>query len=359
MPSGPLHVLVVMTNATQRGGAEKLLQHLYRRCGQRLRLSIAFLEDGPMVLEAKASGAEVRIFPSGRFLNLVRTARCVLALRSWIADRKPDLVLGWMKKSHLYASPASRGIAPCVWFQHENPGSGPIDRLIHALPAKAVLCCSDYVRAQQATIVAGTPSYTIHPAQDVLAEPPAEVDWPVPPGCKGLLMVCRLQSWKGVHLVVETLGRMARAGDTTTHLVVVGGAHDLEPDYTEKLVRQISRLRIRSRVHLVGYQRSPASWMRKADVLVHASQREPFGMVVAEAIALGVPVVAAIPGGPAEIVQEAEGRLWNHPDLDELERAIAAALENGVSAPRPRRFSVESYSARIDAVLREIVGLQG
>ena len=56
-------------------------------------------------------------------------------------------------------------------------------------------------------------------------------------------------------------------------------------------------------------------------------RREPFGIVVIEAMSLGKPVVATKPGGPEEIITDGvDGQLvtWNEPD--ELARAILRYL---------------------------------
>lgn len=346
---------VLMTNATQRGGAERLLQYLYRRRPPSVRLRLCFLEDGPMVREAREQGVEVEVIRTGRFLNVPSTIATVLAIRRWIRRGAPDLVLGWMKKAHLYASPAAAGIAPSAWFQHENPGDGWIDRLIHRLPAAGVLCCSDFVRSAQECVNPSRRCWTVHPCQDVRSDLDREISWPVPEGTRSLVMVCRLQGWKGPHLAVEALARLGPEAQDV-HLVVVGGAHELEPDYPDRLRGAIQEAGLRERVHLVGFQPSPAAWMRRADVVVHASDREPFGMVVAEAVALGVPVVAARPGGPEEIVAPDEGRLWAYPDIDALASAIRTALSQPRGEDRPWRFSVETYLGELENAIGRILG---
>jgi glycosyltransferase involved in cell wall biosynthesis len=44
--------------------------------------------------------------------------------------------------------------------------------------------------------------------------------------------------------------------------------------------------------------------LKSFDILVHPADREPFGRVIMEAMALGVPVVATASGGPSEIIEE-------------------------------------------------------
>lgn len=354
MTDSPLRLAIVMTNAEQRGGAERLLQHLYRHADATWKLSLAFLEDGPMVAEARSLGHRVQVIPAPRLREVVSMVKCVRDLRRWLRAESPDLVLGWMKKAHLYSGPAALGMVPAIWFQHENPGTGGIDRFVHRVPASGVLCCSDMVRGKQEAITPALPARTVHPCQDVAGEPARDIPWPVPEGSRAAVMVCRLQSWKGPHLAVRALRRLVDGAAPDLHLVVVGGEHSLEADYPARLKEEIRTAGLEDRVHLVGFQEAPASWMKRADLVVHASDGEPFGMVVAEAVALGVPVVAARPGGPEEIVRPGrDGFLWNHPDTEDLARAMQSALELRCS-PDPERFGPLAYLAQLRSALESL-----
>jgi len=78
---------------------------------------------------------------------------------------------------------------------------------------------------------------------------------------------------------------------------VVGGGDERLRD---ELVRQASRLR--APVHLVGQQQDPERWLRCADVFVLTSRWEARALVVQEAMAAGVPVVATDTGGLRDLV---------------------------------------------------------
>ena len=65
------------------------------------------------------------------------------------------------------------------------------------------------------------------------------------------------------------------------------------------------------------------------DVAVNASDPEPFGLVVLEALAVRRPVVAVARGGPAEIVDEAvTGRLVPQPAPERLATALAPLVDD-------------------------------
>ena len=65
--------------------------------------------------------------------------------------------------------------------------------------------------------------------------------------------------------------------------------------------------------------------MRALDVVVHAStEPEPFGLVIAEAMACGRPVIASRAGGAAEIVEPGvDGLSFSPGDVGQLAGAIA------------------------------------
>lgn len=99
------------------------------------------------------------------------------------------------------------------------------------------------------------------------------------------------------------------------------------------------------------------------DVIVHASDREPFGIVVVEAMALGKPVIAGSAGGPAEIIVDGmHGLLTPFGDASALATAIrrylgdpAFAAQAGAAAlARAQEYSAEAYAARLSAVILDL-----
>ena len=110
-------------------------------------------------------------------------------------------------------------------------------------------------------------------------------------------IVARLQRWKGVHVYAEAMSAVCKEIPNACG-VIVGGMHDLEPDYEPWLRNRIGELGMSEKIRMVGVQRNVPEWMQAMDVVVHASEREPFGIVVVEAMALGKPVVATARADP-------------------------------------------------------------
>ncbi|MHB9029198.1 MAG: glycosyltransferase [Candidatus Latescibacterota bacterium] len=96
-------------------------------------------------------------------------------------------------------------------------------------------------------------------------------------------------------------------------------------------------------------------WMRAADVFVLPSLNEGFGIVAAEALACGVPVVATRCGGPEDIVEEGLGFLVPLRSPEELARAVVRALaRDGVGNPEELAESARSRFSR-QVVTRRIL----
>jgi glycosyltransferase involved in cell wall biosynthesis len=87
------------------------------------------------------------------------------------------------------------------------------------------------------------------------------------------------------------------------------------------------------------------------------SYKEPFGTVLAEAMAVGTPVVATQVDGLPEVVRDGEtGRLVAPGDPDELAEAVADVLAHrermGAAAREDaRRFHLEPYIDRVERLI--------
>jgi glycosyltransferase involved in cell wall biosynthesis len=113
----------------------------------------------------------------------------------------------------------------------------------------------------------------------------------------GKIVLCagKFVGWKGFVYAVRA---SAQAG-YPHELVILGDGPAAE---RQAIADEADRLGVR--VHMPGHLPQPdvARWMRSADVFLLPSVREPFGLVLLEAMACGCRVVAAQEGGPRDII---------------------------------------------------------
>jgi glycosyltransferase involved in cell wall biosynthesis len=105
-----------------------------------------------------------------------------------------------------------------------------------------------------------------------------------------------------------------------------------------------------------------AELLRNTDVLILPSRTETFGVVLIEALASGVPVVATRCGGPEEIVTPEVGRLVQVGNPTELTAAIKGVCCDLAAYPRAtlaayarERFSLEAVAGRLASVYEEVL----
>jgi glycosyltransferase involved in cell wall biosynthesis len=152
------------------------------------------------------------------------------------------------------------------------------------------------------------------------------------------------------------LRAFARVDRRDARLVIIG-----EGEERAALELEIDRLGLRGRVDLPGYVAEPWNYYARAACLAVSSRVESFGMVIVEALAHGLPVVATDCGGPREIIDALNvGHLVPVDDELAMAAGINAALANpGDPAPRIGRAkafsqdeSVSSYESLFDEVGR-------
>jgi glycosyltransferase involved in cell wall biosynthesis len=372
-----LRVLIVMPLGEQRGGAEMALLHLLQAGrGLGVTWSVVFLEDGPMVAQVLASDVEARVVPAGRIRQPHLAVAAVLRIARIVARERFDLVFGWMTKSHLYGGPAALlARVPAMWFQLGLPdGRGWMDRVATAIPARGILACSRATAAAQMALKPARCVRTVHLGVEILRFDPealpavedARRHLGLPVAVPIVGIVGRLQRWKGIHVLVDAMPAILREFPDA-HCVVVGGVHKLEPTYPAFLDQRINELGLKGFVTLAGMQANVPEWMQAMDVIVHASNHEPFGLVVIEAMAMGKPVVAGSGSGPAEIITPGtDGFLTPFGDSAALADAVLQYLRDptlsrsmGEAARRRAvEFSVERYAENLVAALRDLLGHQ-
>ena len=131
---------------------------------------------------------------------------------------------------------------------------------------------------------------------------------------------------KGHATLVDALTRIA---DRPWHLVCYGSL-DRHPELVEQLRRQLVQAGLVDRVTLAGVvdDATLAAGYAAADLMVHAAHYEGYGMVLTEAVAHGLPVVATAAGATAETLPAGAGLLVPPGDPAALAVALAAVLDD-------------------------------
>jgi glycosyltransferase involved in cell wall biosynthesis len=367
----PLRVLAVMPLGTALGGSEQSFrQLLIHGRSQGVEWTVVFLRDGPLVHEMRSLGVSVHVIEAGRLRNLTTRFRAIGRIARLAQALGADVMLGWMAAGQVMAGAAAllAGV-PAVWFQAGTPRPDSLDRLATLLPARRVIVVSRdagdaqsrvWPRRRQALVYAGASLDAFDPAR--LPAPDA-LRAKLGLAAQGPLigMVGRLQRWKGMHVFIAAMTRVHELRPDA-RAVIVGAPHETEPRYEQQLRVQIGVSGLQDVVRFAGFQSNVPEWMQAMDVFVHASDREPFGIVVIEAMALGKPVIAGSSGGPAEIITDGvDGVLVPFGDDESLARAIlryvddnAFAMRVGAAARiRAAEFDDRFFAANIIAALRE------
>lgn len=181
-------------------------------------------------------------------------------------------------------------------------------------------------------------------------DPPAVAPPWTPDGAPVVGFVGRIEPRKGTLDLVRAAPAI-RAGLPGTRVMVVGDdPHRSDPAYTAAVTGS-------GEVEHHGWVANAPGVMRHLDVLVLPSHEEPFGTVLAEAMAVGTPVVATRVGGLAEVVDDGvTGRLVAPGDPAQLAAAVLEVLRDrermGAAArERARRFDADRYAERVERLL--------
>lgn len=368
-----IKVAIFMPLAEQRGGGEMMLIHLMQQgLGNGVDWLVVFFEAGPMVDQLQAMGVDAIVVETGRLRQTGRYLIAVAALARLMRERQVDIIVGWMAMAHIYGWPTGLlSRTPSLWYQLGVSSRWSwLDRLASALPSLGVITLSKAGEKAQLAITPGGRTRLVYPGVELDRFDPSKLPMPaearrrlgLPETGPLIGIVGRLQRWKGIHVLIEAMPEVLRHY-SDAHAVVVGGGHDLEPDYPALLNQRIADLNLEDRLILAGIQRNIPEWIQAFDIFVHASDNEPFGIVIIEAMALGKPVIAGDSGGPTEIIEGGKhGLLTPYGDAPALATAIKTLLDDPKLAKeigeagqaRAQDFSTQKYAQKFIAALSSL-----
>jgi glycosyltransferase involved in cell wall biosynthesis len=137
----------------------------------------------------------------------------------------------------------------------------------------------------------------------------------------------------------------------------------IDQTYLEQLENDVERSPFSARIRFLGYRKDPEFLLKAADLLIHSAREEPFGLVIAESLCAGTPVVAFDVGGVREILSDGRSGFLALPfDASDLAQKAIRILEDDRLAETMReygsgdirsRFAVESFAEKVRRVITE------
>lgn len=341
---------------------------------------------GPLADAARRAGLQVAMLPmprslarlgesglagAGRGTAAARLARAAIevpgyarALGALLARLDPSVIHTNGFKAHVLGARAAAPGRRLVWHLHEYISGRPLtSRLLrlHASRCSVVVANSASVASDaRAVLGARADIRVIYNAVDLErfapAGPAADLDalagWsPAAAGTIRVGLVATFSRWKGHETFLRAVAALPRSLPIRAY--VIGGAvydTDGSQHSTADLRRLAERLGIGDRVGFTGFVRDADQVMRALDVVVHASTTpEPFGLVIAEAMACGRALVMSEAGGAAELIRPGIDALTHQPgDAQGLAGAVGLLAADPGRRAALGRAAREAASARFD-----------
>ena len=168
----------------------------------------------------------------------------------------------------------------------------------------------------------------------------------------------RLIARKGFHDWIEALALLRDRG--LDFRAVLGG----EGEERDALAQRVSERGLEDRFEFLGWVKNDANFYGSIDLFVMPSRHEPFGIVLIESMAYGVPVVTTLVEGPRDIVTDGKDALTVPAQdpaamADAMARlltdpALAAKLARSARARAAKEYSPEAMAGRLKEALEKI-----
>ncbi len=393
-----MRVLFLSTSG-HLGGAERVLVDMVRATvATGGTAGVVTVEDGPLTAAVAEAGGETVSLPLPRSFGRTGESHAAIATMAAVAASAPPLlaysrrltaaIQAWQPdivhsngiKMHVLSS---RAPSPAlVWHLHDYVGPRQLSRrlLKHFADRPTVIAATSNDLARDAVRALGRDDIVVLPnGVDLDRFRPtgthADLDGlaglsPASAGTVRVGLVATYARWKGHETFIRALAQLAGRLPIRGYIVGSPVYRSTAAQVRDEELRALAQsMGVTAHLGFVPFQADPAPVYRALDVVVHASTSpEPFGLVVAEAMACGRAVVATTLGGVAEVADEEVASLHIAGDAGDLARAIGrcandertrASLGAAARARAEQRFSLVRFGQDLGRLHRAALRRSG
>ncbi|MDP6908199.1 MAG: glycosyltransferase [Flavobacteriales bacterium] len=174
-----------------------------------------------------------------------------------------------------------------------------------------------------------------------------------------LINIGSLQANKNHFFLLRLMKKLVDEGYDDIYLDVYGEGPELNP-----LLKEKKELGLGEKVVFHGIVDNIEQQLDRAHLLVHSAWHEPFGLILVEAMACGIPVISFNTGGPSElVVDDVNGYLTNKGDLVKFADRVVQLYMNrekldmlGLNAQgHARSFGLEAYTQKVEKLYEKLL----
>ena len=297
---------------------------------------VVMSEKAPRYAEMKKAGLRIITAP----LSIPFRPLQKLRLKRLIRREKPDIIHTWMRRAASLIS-ANYQMPVIGWFGgYYNPQH--FQNCTHFVGVT-----KDIVTHMVKNDVAPERAFFIPTFPDIATMPPIDrTALATPKDVKVLLTLSRLHPKKGLDTFLKALATMPDCYGW------LAGDGPLQKELETLAIN----LGIMDRVRFLGWRTDRAALLRAADVCVLPSRYEPFGTVILEAWAAGVPLVACKSAGPAAHVDDCRTGLLV--EIDDVESLASSMRRAFTDTELCQRLVAQGFAEYIKSYTRESVTQQ-
>lgn len=347
-----MYRVAYLDHTSRWSGGEIALFNLLVHLDDSIKPLVILAEDGPLAERLRERGIDVRVLlldekVRNRNRNDLNWGILKSAFRAFLYGRQVGRLLreervacvhtNSLKAAFYGAVAAKKAGIPLIWHIHDIIEVPYLRKVVARMIKLLVKVLPDGIIANSnATLTTLNLPLSAHLKQTIVY--PSYAGFVELEGLRSrnrdsnhsfvVLLVGRIGDWKGQHVLLEAAKSFVN--DSNVEFWIAGDALFAEDvHYKERLLETIARERL-ANVRMLGHVDNVPHLMNQADLLVHTSViPEPFGQVIVEGMAVGLPVVAADAGGPREIVLHREtGLLIPSGQANLLREAIQWMIEH-------------------------------
>jgi glycosyltransferase involved in cell wall biosynthesis len=324
-------VLAISNHATFIGGGEHSYLDLISRLPEEYAVMASLPSENVLSRKTRERGIATIINPLPRInpVYISQMAKGIGKLKNICRAESINLIYANGSRAAFYGGVVGYLCSiPVVWHCRVSEPDPYLDfiliRMVHRIVANSKATASRFPSYFQGKIDVVYNGFDLEWLRDPNITKPSLIK----DGWIFILVVARVSRWKRHDVILSAFEKMALT-EKNAHLICVGEEDHSEPTWWDELQNRTIKSRFSERIHWIGVVDDIRPWYRSASMMVLLSTNEPFGRVVVEAMACGVPVIATRSGGIPEIITDMQdGMLVPENDADALYEAAMKILKD-------------------------------